>query len=70
LSSISAKDDDFVVVLLLLSHQFPLIASVLSQSKLKQFLPLSEIAEEIITFPDLLFFIPILPLQEVVLVAL
>jgi hypothetical protein len=43
LSTMSAKDDDFVVVLLLLSHQFPLIASALSESKLKQFLPLSEI---------------------------
>jgi hypothetical protein len=39
----SAKDDDFVVVLLLLSHHFPLIVSTLSESKLKQFLPLSEI---------------------------
>ena len=39
----SAKDDDFVVVLLLISSQFPLLASIVSLAKLKQFLPLSEI---------------------------
>jgi hypothetical protein len=39
----SAKDDDFAVVLLLLSSQFSLLASIVSLAKLKQLLPLSEI---------------------------
>jgi hypothetical protein len=39
----TANDDDFAVLLLLLSSQFPLLASIVSLAKLKQLLPLSEI---------------------------
>jgi hypothetical protein len=42
LSTMSAKDDDFGVVLLLFSLQFPLIATLLCKARLRQFLPLSE----------------------------
>ena len=43
LSTMTADDDDFAVLLLLLSSQFPILASIVSLAKLKQLLPLSEI---------------------------
>ena len=42
LSTMTANDDDFGVVLLLFSLQFPLIATLLCEARLRQFLPLSE----------------------------
>ena len=42
LSTMAANDDDFGVVLLLFSLQFPLIATLLCEARLRQLLPLSE----------------------------
>ena len=39
----SAKDDDFILFLLLLSQQLPLTAAVLSNAKLKHFLSYIEL---------------------------